>query len=92
MTTKDIKWAAGRALSIQHASNLSGIVATFHDVMSVLWEEARKRNEGTDWVNKHPVSKLFAAQINWVSTGQIADLDYSNWVSACEKTFRGEED
>ena len=51
------------ALSSQSACNLSGIVRSFSDILSKIWDEAREKGEGTDWVNNHPISVLFAEQI-----------------------------
>lgn len=56
--------AAQTALDIQDASNLSGVVASFSEVMTALWTEANRTGRGTDWVNQHPVSKLFAEKVS----------------------------
>jgi hypothetical protein len=53
------KEAAQTALQVQNAVNLSGVVKTFAEVTSVLWDEARKFNMATDWVNSHPICTLF---------------------------------
>lgn len=57
------------ALAVQGACNLSGVVRSFSDIMTRIWEEANKDGKGTDWVNKHPICVLFAEQIAHLSKG-----------------------
>jgi len=53
-----------RALQIQDACNLSGVVIAFRRVLSKLWEEAdRCPGRGTSWVNTHPISVLYSSKI-----------------------------
>jgi hypothetical protein len=55
-----LKEAAQTALDVQDACNLSGVLASFHEVvMDVLWPTARELNMGTDWVNTHPIVTVF---------------------------------
>ena len=51
------------ALAVQSAVNLSGVVHAFSEAMDELWAEADYMGEGTDYVNQHPVSVLFAGAI-----------------------------
>lgn len=60
--------AAKAAIECQNAVNLSGVAFTFaNDVCPALWAEARKRDEGSEFVNKHPIVTLFL--------GKLADLN-----------------
>lgn len=52
-----------RAILIQDAGNLSGIVHTWSKLMSKIFEEARAIDEGTAWVNTHPINVLFASKV-----------------------------
>jgi hypothetical protein len=55
-----IQEAARLSIDVQDAVNLSGVLASFHHIVSeVLWPEARRLNEGTEWVNRHPICTLF---------------------------------
>jgi len=55
-----LQQAAQQALDCQNACNLSGVLRSFDRiVMDVLWEEARRIGEGTEWVNSHPICTLF---------------------------------
>jgi hypothetical protein len=55
-----IQEAARVALDCQDACNLSGVLASFKEVVhEVLWPEARRLGKGTEWVNQHPVCTLF---------------------------------
>jgi hypothetical protein len=57
MTYKEV---AQTALDVQDACNLSGVVKSFAGpVMDALWEETRRNNTGTDWINQHPIVTLF---------------------------------
>jgi len=45
------------------ACNLSGIVYAFANIMPRIWAEAQRVGGGTRYVNEHPISRLFAEQI-----------------------------
>lgn len=55
------------ALACQSACNLSGVVHSFSKVVSKIWDESNAANEGTDWVNTHPICRLYAEQIAHLS-------------------------
>jgi hypothetical protein len=60
-----IREAAPTALDGQDACNLSGVLASFNKiVIDVLWPEARRLNEGTEWVNQHPICTLFLDKLS----------------------------
>lgn len=78
------KELAQLALDVQDACNLSGVVGSFARVTQDLWEIARANNKGTEWVNQHYVSVLFA--------DKIADLtrrDFANAYAACMAKVEG---
>lgn len=55
-----LKEAAAIALQVQDACNLSGVARDFSIILSeVLWPEATSLGLGTEWVNTHPISRLF---------------------------------
>lgn len=74
------------ALASQSACNLSGIVRTFADITVRLWNEARAKGEATDFVNKHPISRLFAEQIYHLAGGW-KEGSYLPASQACEKAL-----
>jgi hypothetical protein len=51
------------ALNSQNACNLSGIVKTLAQDLDIIWNEARAQNAGTDYVNTHPVVRLYVEQL-----------------------------
>jgi len=51
------------AIDIQDACNLSGVVRSMVDVLGKLWNEAHAEHVGTDWVNRHPISVMYADKI-----------------------------
>jgi hypothetical protein len=55
-----IQEAAQVALDCQDACNLSGVLRLFGEIVSeVIWPEARRLNQGTEFVNSHPICTLF---------------------------------
>lgn len=71
-----IQEAAKLALDVQDACNLSGVVRSFAEVTEVLWSEARAQNAGTDFVNRHPITRLFADKLVSLSGPcQLGDFD-----------------
>ncbi len=81
-----MKRMATEALLSQSASNLSGVVHMFSRVVSNLWHEANKINEGTRWVNNHPVSRLFASQIHYLSGMGLSETkEYREAYEECKR-------
>lgn len=79
------------ALDAQNACNLSGIVHSWSKIVSRIWDEAHERGEGTDWVNKHPINVLFAAQASWLCAGDSIGMGvYGDAHRDCECGARGE--
>lgn len=52
-----------RALQTMQACNLSGLAHDLSEAVSQIWEEAQERGEGTDYVNTHPVVRLYVDQM-----------------------------
>ncbi len=79
--------AAETAVLCQDACNLSGVVHDFSRILSdVLWPMAREQEKGTDWVNQHPISKLFADKI--VDLARVREFDeYSKAYEECKKIY-----
>ncbi len=77
-----IQEAAQSAILCQDACNLSGVLASFHNVvMDVLWPEARRLNKGTEWVNSHPIVALFLSKLVDLN----GDQDFSQAYDAVKK-------
>ena len=60
---RSIAEVANVCLQAQNACNLSGVVHSLAETCNALWEEARRIGEGTDWVNRHPVTKLYVDKL-----------------------------
>jgi len=69
------------ALTVQDASNLSGVVFSFAEAMKAICQEAQQNNLGTDWKNNHPVARLFAEQIYFLTRGK----DYFDATRECQE-------
>ena len=79
------------ALDVQSACNLSGVVHDFSRVVSELWDEANRLGEGTDWVNRHPICRLYAEQIMHLAGGGMGGTDtyHAAYQQATEATEGG---
>lgn len=67
------------ALESQTACNLSGIVYSFARVMEEICND--ERQNGTEAVNRHPICRLYAEQIAYLTCPR----SYHNAHDACEK-------
>ena len=79
-----IKKLAIEAIAVQDAANLSGIAKSFGRVMSQLWDEANKRGEGTEWVNTHPIAKLWVDKMAGLSRVRTFE-EFSKAYEACDR-------
>ena len=70
-------------LSSQSACNLSGIIHSWHRIITKIWDEAKANNKGTDWVNAHPINRLFAEQAMHLTRS----TDWNDAHSTCEKEY-----
>lgn len=74
------------ALASQSACNLSGIVHSFSQVISKIWEDVRAEGGGTDQVNRHPISVLYGSQIGWLSSACLpAEVVWEEAKKICEE-------
>jgi hypothetical protein len=80
--------AATAAIQVQDACNLTGVLRSFVEAMTVVRQDALAQGRGTDWINTHPVAQLFADKIADL-TGRL-DMDrYSAAYQAC-RTLGGQ--
>ena len=76
------------ALLSQSACNLSGIIHAWSRHLSVLWDIANTYGYGTDWVNEHPINRLFVEQAAYLSKSGIpsdGEVPYFRVTEYCEK-------
>lgn len=67
-----MRQAAQDALFAQEASNLSGIVHSLsRHLTETIWPAVRADGGGTQQVNHHPICRLFAEQIAYLTGGTI---------------------
>lgn len=83
------------AIAVQDACNLAGVVYSFKKAIEILWKHNDIRRiygekpNGTDWVNKHPVCKLYADKIAHLSGAGSFEFiheayeEVSNYVATC---------
>jgi len=85
-----IQEAAKTALECQDACNLSGVLASFKEIVhEVLWPEARRLDKGTEWVNTHPIVTLFLSKLGSLNRGYY-ECAFMHASDACEALVRGE--
>jgi hypothetical protein len=74
------------AVLSQSACNLSGITHSFSRLLSKIWDEARLRKQGTDWVNQHPLCLMFLTQMAHLNGHLLGDgvITYSEASDYCE--------
>jgi hypothetical protein len=68
------------AIKVQDACNLSGVVNSFAKAIARLWRLAYEDQKegggrGTDWVNRHRVSRLYADKIKSLA-GEVEFRDF----------------
>ena len=82
------------ALDIQSASNISGVVLQFARDMRRINEEVRATGGDTEQVNTHPVCRLYAEQIAWLTGagGCVDSATYWEAHDACERRVEDERE
>ena len=73
-----LRRAYGMALLSQGACNLSGLVHSLAYAVELIWEEARAQGQGTDYVNTHPIVRLYVEQMSY-----LCRADYSASYRTC---------
>ena len=68
------------ALMSQGAVNVGALVRDLANYIDLMWDEARLLGEGTDYVNNHPVMRLFIEQMNYQ-----CKTDYFKAYEVCER-------
>ena len=79
--SETLKKACADALFVQSACNLSGVVFAFARIMQLICNESNRLHKGTDWKNQHPIVRLFAEQIQFLS----APMEYSKAFDFCDR-------
>ena len=82
------------ALDVQTASNLSGVILQFARDMERINAEVRANGGGTEQVNKHPVCRLYAEQIAWLTGASGCDNPdtYNQAYDACQRKVEEEQE
>ena len=81
---------AQRVLDLQDACNLSGVIHSWDGDISRLWVIARAIGKGTDWLNTHPINKLYASKVHDLSCMGLSDSDsFIEASNSCETLANG---
>jgi hypothetical protein len=74
-----VQQAAQQAIDVQDACNLSGVLNTFHTIVTdVLRPEAERLNKGSGWVATHPICTMFICKLECLN-GDDNSLSKRNW-------------
>jgi hypothetical protein len=89
-----LQQAAQQALDVQNACNLSGVLASFKEIVhEVIWPEARRLGKGTEFVNTHPIATLFLSKLTSLNGCECfcssATSNYSRATAEVEKLAAG---
>ena len=88
---ENLRKAACLAIEVQSACNLSGCVHTFsREIMPAVWAESNRLGKGTDWVNKHPIVRLFVDKLTHLAGIQSFEHSLTADYEAVNKLARGE--
>lgn len=68
------------ALLSQGAVNLSGLAHELSRVMPKIWAQSRAQGKGTEFVNTHPIVRLYLEQMMF-----LCARDYSEAYAICTK-------
>jgi hypothetical protein len=66
------------ALLSQGACNLSGLAHSLAYAVELIWHEANEQGQGTDYVNNHPIVRLYVEQMSF-----LCRADYSASYRTC---------
>ena len=66
------------ALLSQGACNLSGLAYSLAEPMELIWAEAGEQGKGKDYVNNHPIVRLYMEQMSF-----LCRADYSASYKTC---------
>jgi hypothetical protein len=69
------------AIEVQSACNLGALAHSFSRAIQKIQNEARIKGHGTDWINNHPICRMYAEQFNHLTRNVL----YHNAHSVCEK-------
>lgn len=70
---KTVADLAQEALDIQNACNLSGVIHAWNRSISDLRRLFPAAS--TDWINQHPVNKMFASKVHDLTRMGLSDMD-----------------
>ena len=87
--------AVQSALDVQDACNLSGVAKSLAGpVMDALWIEARRTEQGSDFINTHPAVYLYLDKLTSLNRAQcLCTINLSNYnkaVAEVEKIIAAE--
>lgn len=88
----DYAVAAKKALHVQYASNLRGILSSMPDIMNAVEARRSELGESNAWRDMHPIVYMFSVQIGHLAGSALfASGDYDAMSDVCTRLSKGEE-
>lgn len=86
-----IQYAAQQALDVQYACNLSGVARSLNQIIQeVLWPTAVREENGTKWINTHPIVTMFLLKMCELNgCGSTLQSGYEAAEKACREMAQG---
>jgi hypothetical protein len=66
-------WDYEKAMFSQNACNASGLIHSLAEVTEKIWVEARALGKGTEYVNNHPILRLYIEQLQHLCRTSYSD-------------------
>ena len=66
-------WDYEKAMTSQNACNASGLIHAMVEVTEKIWVEARLLGKGTEYVNSHPILRLYIEQLQHLNKTSYHD-------------------
>lgn len=65
--------------------NAGALVKSLAKLVDGMWDEARAVGQGADYVNSHPIMRLFMEQLSYLTSGR----DYYQASTLCQEIVDG---
>jgi len=74
-------------LLMQLSTDLAGVAMSFSRILKKIWDESRRHGQGSDWVSRHPICRLYGeliSHLTQVPQGFTIDDTYDTAYKFCE--------
>lgn len=87
-----LKREAQKAIDVQNASNLSGVIISMNDARARILD-AGGRGKGSEWLCGHPILRMYASKIHSLMCMGLSDTEvFGMAYELCQKMAQGDVD